>query len=83
MAEVDLLKALQESLDRARRERAEYDDDRPGMMRVHIAEQRAAALCEKHTRDGLRRIARFRGVPTGYSTKHDLAVALAFDGLKP
>lgn len=60
-----------------------YDDDRPGMMRVHVAQQRANGLEAVHTRDGLRRIARDRGVPTGYPTKRDLAIALAFAGVKP
>lgn len=34
-------------------------------------------------RDSLRRIARDLGVPTGYPTKRDLAIALAFAGVKP
>lgn len=60
-----------------------YDDDRPGMMRVHVAQQRGRALCEAYSRDALRAFARDLGVPTGYRLKSDLAVALAFNGVKP
>lgn len=60
----------------------EYDDDRPGMMRVHIAQQRGDALCEFYTRDDLRSIAARVGVPTGYRHKRDLAVSLAFAGVQ-
>ena len=62
---------------------AAYDDERPGMMRVHVAQQRAQALCSQHTRNDLRELARAVGVPAGYSTKFDLALALAFAGVKP
>jgi hypothetical protein len=58
-----------------------YEDDRPGMMRVHIAEWRAAALCEAYTRDHLREIARSRGVSTGYKRKRDLAFYVACAGV--
>lgn len=60
-----------------------WDDDRPGMMRVHIAQRRAQELCDNYTRAGLRMIAHSRGVPTGYRLKYDLAVAIVFSGFKP
>lgn len=60
-----------------------YDDDRPGMMRVHVAQQRADELCRQYNRQGLRDLARRRGVPTGYPLKADLAFALALAGVKP
>lgn len=59
-----------------------YDDDRPGMIRLHIAEQRARELCDTYDRDTLRGIARQRGVPTGFPHKRDLALALALHGVK-
>lgn len=59
-----------------------YDDDRPCMMRVHIAQQRGRDLCDRYTRDTLRELARRHGVPTGYPTKINLAVALAMAGVK-
>lgn len=58
-----------------------YSDDRPGMMRIHIAARRADALKAFYTRDRLRIIAHARNVPTGYSTKDDLAFALALAGV--
>ena len=60
----------------------DYDDDRPGMMRVHIAQRRALELCDDYTRDGLLIIARRQGVPTGYKHKFDLAVAIIFSGFR-
>lgn len=57
-----------------------YDDDRPGMMRVHIAHQRGHALAAHYSRDSLREIARERGVPTG-GRKYDLAWRLASVGV--
>lgn len=54
----------------------QYDDYRPGMMRIHVAEEIARGICELWTRDELRHVAREIGVPTGYPTKYDLAVAL-------
>ncbi len=58
-----------------------YDDDRPGMMRVHIAQRRADALCNAYTRDALRHFARLHGVPTGYMNKSDLAFYVACAGV--
>ena len=58
-----------------------YDDDRPGMMRVHIAEQRAEALMDFYSRNGLSLLANREGLVVGRSTKRDLAVRLAFRGL--
>jgi len=60
-----------------------YNDDRPGMMRIHIAQRRARALCEAYPRDTLRLIAQRAGVPTGYSLKADLAFELALHGVTP
>jgi hypothetical protein len=54
----------------------EYDDHRPGMMRIHVAQEIARGICEGWTRDELRHVARENGVATGYRTKFDLAVAL-------
>lgn len=59
-----------------------YDDDRPGMMRVHVAQRRGDELCARYTRDTLREMARQRGVPAGHSLKRDLAVALAMAGVR-
>lgn len=53
-----------------------YDDFRPGMMRIHVAEDIARGICERWTRDELRHVARDNGVPTGYRTKRELALAL-------
>ena len=57
-----------------------YDDDRPGMMRVHICDQRARALASHYTRDYLRELARERGLPTS-GLKHYLAWRLAGAGV--
>lgn len=57
-----------------------YDDDRPGMMRVHVADRRAQALVNCYTRNRLRAMARGRGLPTG-GRKHDLAWHLANAGV--
>lgn len=56
-----------------------YDDDRPGMMRVHICQQRADAMARRFTRDALRAMARARNLPTGGS-KLDVAWHLALAG---
>jgi len=55
---------------------AAYDDDRPGMMRVHIADRRADALCAAHTRDWLRANAKVRGISTSLN-KREMAWYLA------
>lgn len=57
-----------------------YDDDRPGMMRVHIADRRAQAMVDAFTRDALRHHCRVRELPTG-GRKHDLARRLANAGM--
>jgi hypothetical protein len=57
-----------------------YDDNRVGMMRSHIAQQRAAALCDYYPRDVLRAMARKKGLPAGQSHKIDLALELAYSG---
>ena len=60
-----------------------WDDDRPGMMRVHVAQRRAQELCDDYTRDGLRIIARQGGVATGYPTKYEQALAIVMAGADP
>jgi hypothetical protein len=60
-----------------------WDDDRPGMMRVHIAQIRGRALADYYSRDSLRLMASRLGVPTGHRLKSDLAVALAMHGAVP
>jgi hypothetical protein len=61
----------------------EWDDDRPGMMRVHVAQERARLLCEKYTRDHLRAMCRERGLTPWGTTKDELAFELALAGVKP
>ena len=53
-----------------------YDDDRPGMMRIHIAERRADALCKAFTRDWIRANAKAHGISTHLS-KRSMAWYLA------
>ena len=60
---------------------SEYDDDRPGMMRVHIADARASAACMTYTRSALRAHANSHGVSTSHRVKHDLAWHMAQLGL--
>ena len=59
----------------------EYRDDRPGMMRVHIAGERAYLACERYTRNQLRAHAKGRASRPGHSIKFDLAWQMAQDGL--
>lgn len=58
-----------------------YDDDRPGMMRVHIAQRRGEALAKTYTRNALRDMARGRGIPVGGGLKHEIAWRLAVAGV--
>lgn len=61
----------------------EYDDDRPGMMRVHVAEARARKMMDMYKINGLRAAARTLGVTVDGRTKHDVAWALALAGYQP
>jgi hypothetical protein len=58
-----------------------YGDDRPGMMRVHIARERANAACRLYTRAGLNAHARSHGISTSHRLKYDLAWYMAQHGL--
>ena len=60
---------------------AEYTDDRNGMMRVHIAHDRARLACSKFTRAALNEHASAHGVPTGHRHKRTLAWYMAQAGL--
>jgi hypothetical protein len=60
---------------------SEYDDDRRGMMRVHVAHERASRACDRYKRDGLRAFAKGHGVRTGFAHKRDLAWYMAQAGL--
>jgi hypothetical protein len=60
---------------------AAYDDDRPGMMRIHVAQERARLACITYGRDSLRAIAASHGMPSGYRLKSELAQALALAGI--
>jgi hypothetical protein len=57
-----------------------YDDDRYGMMRVHIAQRRGDLACQRYTRNHLRAVAIGHGV-TSVPRKHDLATRMAYSGL--
>jgi hypothetical protein len=57
-----------------------YDDDRRGLMRVHIAQRRGDLACERHTRNGLRSFAKGRGLTLSSLHKRDLATRLAYEG---
>ena len=58
-----------------------YGDDRPGMMRVHIAGERGRLACDRYTRNALRAHARGHGVSVGHSHKSSLAWHMASRGL--
>jgi hypothetical protein len=60
---------------------ADWSDDTPGMMRVHIAAQRADLACKRYTRGALRAFAKGRVSRPGHSIKRDLAWQMAQDGL--
>ena len=60
---------------------ATYDDDRYGMMRVHIASRRADLACENYTRNALRNFAKAKGLTPSISRKRDLAWRMAQAGL--
>lgn len=61
-----------------------WDDDRPGMMRVHVAQERARELCERHTMAYLRSMAKQRGISlSGCHCKADVAFELVLAGVKP
>ena len=58
----------------------EYNDDRPGMMRVHIADQRGRLAAYRFKRDTLRAHAKGHACPTP-ALKSDLAWYMAQHGL--
>jgi hypothetical protein len=58
-----------------------YDDDRYGMMRVHIAQQRGDLACAYYTRNSLRAFAKGHGVTSSSLLKRDLATRMAYEGL--
>ena len=60
---------------------SDYTDDRPGMMRVHIAHERAEAACKGHSRPQLNEHAKAHGLPTSHRLKRTLAWFMAQHGL--
>ena len=58
-----------------------YDDDRYGMMRVHIAQRRGDLACDRYTRNVLRAFAKGHGVTPSILGKRDLATRMAYHGL--
>ena len=60
----------------------DYDDDRPGMMRVHIAAVRSDLACQKHTRNHMRAVAYGKGLRgLGSQTKREIGWYMAQHGL--
>lgn len=57
-----------------------YDDDRYGLMRVHIAQRRGDLACDRYSRNNLRAFAKGRGVTPSSLHKRDLATRLAYEG---
>lgn len=57
-----------------------YQDDRYGMMRVHIAQGRGDLACDRYTRNTLRAFAKGRGVTPSSLHKRDLAARMAYEG---
>ena len=57
-----------------------YDDDRYGMMRVHIAQRRGELACDRYTRNNLRAFAKGHGLEAA-PRKRDLATRMAHIGL--
>jgi len=60
---------------------SDYDDDRPGLMRIHIASRRADLACKRYTRNTLRAFAKGHGAPYSSGLKNDLAWHMAQHGL--
>ena len=61
---------------------AVYDDDRPGMMRVHVAHERASKAERRYTRAELNaHAAAATTMWTGHRVKHNLAWYMAQNGL--
>ena len=60
-----------------------YADDRPGLMRIHVADERGRLACARYTRNALRAHAKAHGVTTAFRNryKRDLAWAMAQHGL--
>jgi len=60
----------------------EWPDDVPGLMRVHVIQERARRLVQANTRDELRAYLRSVGEPVSGS-KHDLAFRIVNRPLIP
>lgn len=58
----------------------DWDDDRPGTMRVHIAAHRADLLCKRLTYGEVRAAQRAKGATAHGERKVDRAWALAVGG---
>jgi hypothetical protein len=58
-----------------------YDDDRRGLMRVHIAQRRGDLACDRYSRNTLRAFARWRMLAPSSLQKRDLATRMAYEGL--
>lgn len=58
-----------------------YNDDRRGMMRVHIAQRRGDLACDRYSRNNLRAHATGHGVTPSILHKRDLATRMAYEGL--
>lgn len=75
----DVADMLEESPEQEAATLTPYDDDRPGMMRVHIAEQRGRAIEALGSREVLRQHAKRLGVNAA-GTKSEVALRLAQAG---
>lgn len=58
-----------------------YEDDRYGMMRVHVAQRRGDLACDRYTRNNLRAFAKGHRVTPSSLRKRDLATRMAYEGL--
>ncbi len=58
-----------------------YGDDRPGMMRVHIADQRSRLAGSRFNRNVLRHHAQAHGLKVGGLRKSDIGWHMAQHGL--
>lgn len=59
----------------------QYSDDRYGMMRVHIADQRSRLASSRYTRNAMRAFAKSKGLRLGSLRKSDLGWHMAQHGL--
>lgn len=62
-------------------EAVEYDDDRPGYMRTHVADQRARLAAALYTRDALRLHWEACGLRITSGTKWEAGWVMAQHGL--